>query len=476
MIKRRFGVGSILLGVLGGVLLTFTPGSFFILCLSGLVLYLVLRITAAEDKRFVAWVFILGLALRMFTALFLDVVAFTFFKGATMENLSRSEPPNDNNEWILKERLRVFLKMPDSDYYSSRGFIYAAYVNGMDNVVTRHYLGLAGKQYGWSIYLYVIGFFYYLFNYSPIAVMFINCLIGALGAFFIYKVSLNFGKIVSRVAFLLAAFLPNLVIWSTANFKEPSYIFLNLLSLWAIIRYFETKKLYYLGVLLFALLVELKLTQAEAWLILFIPVILSVIFYFIPKRTIILVLIMGFIMTTLIQKNQFFIQHFKQDIISKLYVKHIGHINTPGISYRVLSDKYYKNSDLIGQIENVELASAVLKSFTHFLFEPFPNRLIYKNFIFLYFPTLLWYILLLFFFYGLACMSGYSRECLIPLYCFLFSSSFVIALTSGNVGTLIRHRDMATPFFLIISSVGIAHSFLNKNVAVSGNKHIMSVE
>ena len=69
-----------------------------------------------------------------------------------------------------------------------------------------------------------------------------------------------------------------------------------------------------------------------------------------------------------------------------------------------------------------------------------------------------WYLLVLM--AGIGSIAGVRRD---PVVTFLLVatvlvSSMAVALNSGNIGTMVRHRDTVTPFIVWLSAVGVVAS------------------
>lgn len=451
---------SLGLGVIIGAFLAFSPGTLFVIILAGFSCLFVLKYLPPSERRFVKWVFIIGLALRMVVVVSLDVAALVCFKEAAMQKVEENNPPDTNYRRLIREKTRSFFKMSDSDYYSMRGYVYAAHFKGLDNIIIRRYLNPTALGYGWSAYLYIIGLFYYLFDYSPVAVKFLNCLIGVLGAVFIYKIGLNFNKQIARIAFLTTMFVPSLIIWSTANLKEPILIMLSGAAIWASIVFLKTKEIQYLAIPPLAIFMQFCFSKTEIWLVLLASILLSFIAMLSLRKKIILISL--FLIICIIGPKNISIQDFPSAVRKtalSLYANHIGNVNTGGSIYRVLNDKYYSQPGLLYEIRIGEFVASAIKSIIHFLFEPFPSRMANLSFLPTYIQMLLWYLLLFFACVGFVKGKIYGYESYLPLLFYTILGTGIMALASGNVGTLFRHRDIFSPFYFLFAAVGIAYLF-----------------
>lgn len=459
---------SLVIGLILGTVCFFSPGLLFVIFLSALCIFLVLKYLPPEERRFVKWALIIGLSLRIILSAGLDIWTLAFVKGAVIQRVEEKNPPDTNYERLLKEWTRTCIGMPDSDYYSMRGYVYTVFARGMNNQLTRHYLLSEALSYGWSAYLLIIGLFYYLFDYSPIAVKFLNCIISMLAAVFTYKIALNFNHKAARIALLGALFFPSLILWSITNLKEPILTLLSVLCVWGFMVFLRGKKIRYLAVTLLAMFALVFFTRQPLWLILF----AALSFAFLMTRplrqklVLICVSLAAYALLPQLRDNL-----SVRKIIRNLYVVHIGHVNTGGITYSVLKDQYYTQPDLLYTIAPVELFVSVAGSILHFLFEPLPNHLKSMSLIFGYLQMPLWYLVVFLAVLGAVRITFYEFKTYFPLLSYTVICSLMLALTSGNVGTLFRHRDLLTPFYLIFAAVGITSIFkLEKKDFRTGNE------
>jgi hypothetical protein len=102
-----------------------------------------------------------------------------------------------------------------------------------------------------------------------------------------------------------------------------------------------------------------------------------------------------------------------------------------------------------------ELLISYLIGMSYYFLYPFPWALNSKLQLLGYIQMPLLYLLLPFIIIGIIIGFRYHwRETL--LYClFILLIASIIALASGNGGTLFRHRDMVMPFFMAFAAIGI---------------------
>jgi len=247
--------------------------------------------------------------------------------------------------------------------------------------------------------------------------------------------------------------------------KDPLYILMSIMILWSFMMYWEKKNILYIVLIFLAVIIQTTIRK-DLWLIGLIPFILGFFLLLKPSliKKIIFVTVIG--ITAVFFMNKGINYTYIRTAMSLALQKHVGHVDTTqnkgGYAYKFLDDKYYPPVGYnVSNITWHEVVKAFLKGWYHFLFEPFVWDMKSIPMLMSFPQMILWYLLIMFAIIGIAFGLRYNWKYTSIIITSIFLLSSVIALTSGNIGTLFRHRDMATPFYLIFSAVGIAH-FLEK--------------
>ncbi|MGE0040290.1 MAG: hypothetical protein AB7H88_04195 [Vicinamibacterales bacterium] len=137
--------------------------------------------------------------------------------------------------------------------------------------------------------------------------------------------------------------------------------------------------------------------------------------------------------------------------------RHIGHVFTEGYAYRLLDPKYYALSgEALFTMQPAEMGRFLMRAVASFFVVPTPwqvrslTQLAYVP------EQVMWYCLLLLAVPGT--WVGLRRDALLTwlLIGGIATAAAVIAPNSGNVGTLIRHREMVLPLVGCLGAVGVA--------------------
>jgi hypothetical protein len=136
--------------------------------------------------------------------------------------------------------------------------------------------------------------------------------------------------------------------------------------------------------------------------------------------------------------------------------RHLGHVRSSGFSYRAADQRFYmEDSEAPWSMTRIEGERFLLRSAAAFFLAPLPWQ-VGSVAGWLFVPlNLAWYALLVLAVAGLP--AALRRDALVTALCagYLVAGLIVIAPNSGNIGTLIRHRDMVVPFVIGLSSVGL---------------------
>jgi 4-amino-4-deoxy-L-arabinose transferase-like glycosyltransferase len=144
-------------------------------------------------------------------------------------------------------------------------------------------------------------------------------------------------------------------------------------------------------------------------------------------------------------------------------VTHIGHVKTPGRAYKLLEPEFYTrlgNEQLsypvaAASMDDGDIARYLIRATLSFSLVPFPWQ-VSSGVAIAYLPLqVVWFVLVVCAIPGM--FAGLRRDALITL---LLAATIAIAaaaitLTSGNIGTFVRHRDMTLIPMAWLSGLGM---------------------
>ena len=459
-------VWLILIGMVSGVFVVTSPGTLVMLAIVGWLLVW-LRRRLPEDGVYVSWLIGIGFVTRAVLA-FLLLFAFTATHPVGQPHAT-SLPPIQRYYEYRGYSVPDILGESDSAFYSLQGLWLAqgvarSHPNEADQRWLRRVLGDPLTR---SYHVYLIGAYHYVFGFSPYSVLLLNGLIGTFGGLLVYLFSRHlFDRSTARLAGLLAMFWPSLMFWSLTNLKDPSVILAILVFCWALSSWFKYRKWRYMLIGVLAGCAQV-IVRKELFVVVIPLLALSVSYRFFQGRntswgrrvagiTVILIVVLQLL------SNGQFIRGPLDRLLESMVRLHLG--NQQGWAYQYLDDQYYLPTAAdVKQLNDLERLKTVGRAWMHFLFEPFPQRLDTMQHVFLYPQALLWYGCVIFALFGMivswhALPRGGLFLCLV----YLVGFGSLVALASGNIGTVFRHRDMFSPMYL--SFVAAWFSRLNQRV------------
>ncbi len=137
---------------------------------------------------------------------------------------------------------------------------------------------------------------------------------------------------------------------------------------------------------------------------------------------------------------------------------HWGHVATPGFSYRLLEPRYYMDARTsVFNMTMPETGRFIVRAFYNFVTVPRPSQ-VHSRSALAYLPEqAVWYAIVLLLPIGV--VAAFRRDPVVT--CMLLAHGVVaaamVALTGGNIGTLIRHRGLTLPYFSWLAAFGACH-------------------
>jgi hypothetical protein len=438
------GAGAALLGV-GFV---DSPGVGFGCALMGLIAGLILVYTPPADRKFVGVALLLALSLMIALASLYQAYLFT-------GGLPLFAPDGEGFSkfgWYIS---RVLLGQ-DTSVVPSVEHTYWNY----DLLLRAELHGaLPPLKYQTGPYTYFLGLLYAIFGYAPLLGRLINIGLLVASAFLIMRVAEGLsGNRGARGAFLLALFWPSMVLFSLSLLRDSAIVFAIVLVVWALYRVSHRKAFSLVAMVGGVVILGLLRPQAS-WLLL---VVLGswVIWRLLRlKRTLLVVAVVGVLMMGVGQQRQW----LKETIIWRTVFQHIGFLNSEGITYNILPERLAHIKDpRMWHLRTLSWAEMVLicaRGMAHYLTEPWPSHLVTAK-LRAFFPQMvIWYACL-----AIAVPGGRAvlRERgdfggFMLIFFAIFVS--VSGMSEGNIGILIRHRDMVTPVVILLAAAGTSAVF-----------------
>jgi hypothetical protein len=309
-------------------------------------------------------------------------------------------------------------------------------------------------------YMDVLAFVQVLVGDAPYGLHLLNmtlCLCGVLALYRLARAA--YGTTVSMAGLIALLFLPSVAFWSISILKEPMNLFMlagELICAVLIVRAprWWQKGLAAAGVVVFALAMESlraggvltavigtiggialawSLARGRRWMMALVLV---------PATAVVLALLPA-------------VQDRAMANVRRVAFYHAGHVLTPGFSYRLVDVQYYaERIQLLNHMPPSDAGRFVISALWNYMVQPLPWRT-ESWALQAYLPEqFLWYVMALLIPFG--ALAGLRRDRLITsmLLCHAAAAIVLVAVTSGNLGTLIRHRSLALPYLVWLSALG----------------------
>lgn len=436
-----------LIGIAVGYLWLISPGGLLMLVLVAFCTVMLWHFSSAEDRKFIMTLFFIGIISRIIIYLILGLISILAGKSGWLFG----------DSWGIHNFAWAWAQQIDG----SPNVIYMEAVNGHLYTLLNYPITEIW-QYGYSGFTYLLGIVYYFFGPLKFSSRLINCLMGVGAGIFIYYIVKDIlGKRTAKLSAILTVFTPSLFLWSIALLKDIPFIFIGCTILWSFLRFQKTKKALYLFILFTAILAQHTIRPQFS---IAVTMGICIFSYFIIsgiswKKKIIIFICSLILIVPILHRANFKLIVSNQ--ITGVLQYSRGIERTGGSIYKIFDDKYYTGGSMLhsNSINYIDFTKGFFKGWLYFLFAPFPWRIYTKLLLMSYPQVILWYLFIPFVFIGMITAFRYKwRETFfIFVYIIIFGS--IIVMTSGNIGTVFRHRDMLTPFFLIFGSLGLIKIF-----------------
>jgi hypothetical protein len=146
------------------------------------------------------------------------------------------------------------------------------------------------------------------------------------------------------------------------------------------------------------------------------------------------------------------------DALTATAKQHTGHVFTVGHAYKTLDAKFYATVETPStshlRLTPAEAARYVLRSGFSFLTVPLPWQVATRSELAFLPEQLVWYVLVIGAIAGL--VPAWRRDSWLTAFLagYVLAMAAALALTNGNVGTLVRLRGLVTPFLAWLSALG----------------------
>jgi hypothetical protein len=315
---------------------------------------------------------------------------------------------------------------------------------------------------GASSYQTILVFVQMLVGPAPYGIHLLNSLLYLFGVVMLYRfIRLSLGPVAAGVGATLLLFFPSLFMWSVSALKESAFMTATAVTLVAAValprsrtvtRFLTTTAGLVVGSLLAGTL------RPGGTILTLGGIALGYVLWLSSVRRTILIAVAVLCVAASVSFSRSGLPPRAEAQLEQWASYHKGHVFTTGHSYRLLDTRLYTEywgTFVNLRMDNGEAMRYVVRAVVNYVTQPLPWNVV-SRFELAYLPELmLWYVLAALF--PLGCFLAFRRDALLTCVFAGYSvvNVLVIALNSGNIGTLVRHRALVLPYMIWMSAAGL---------------------
>jgi 4-amino-4-deoxy-L-arabinose transferase-like glycosyltransferase len=322
---------------------------------------------------------------------------------------------------------------------------------------------------GYSGYEPFLVFVQILVGPAPYGIHLLNSLMFMAASVLLYKMARrSYGSAPALVGLAIMLFLPSLVSWSVSALKESFFLILTVIVVLAAMQVVRARPPVAKIVAVVVVLTGLRFIESVRPGGLTLTASGLALGYAIRIMTLRRSVQVGVAIAAVVATAYVWQRGVPPSIdstIARFARYHRGHVFTPGHSYKLLDQVFY--SDFFGSHARVsmspdEMGRYVVRAAVNYISQPTPWNVTSKAELLFMPEQLVWYLLVLLF--PVSAVFAFRRDALLTclLAGYSITNAAVLAMNSGNVGTLVRHRALVVPFFVWICAVGVVQLLTRK--------------
>lgn len=413
----------------------------------GLVLVLAWSLSGLEpsERRWLIGILAVAIAARVIvmTAMFFYV----------------SHPHLFSRELAVEGTENAFFSVFGDESYAKRRSLWMRDVWLGLPIAPENYLR-AFEPYGWTGYFDVLAILQVWFGPMPFGAHLMNAVLYLAGSVALYRAArTTYGSGAALVGLALVLGLPTLFVWSISAMKEPVHFFLGAMAIYLSVRASRSGSIAgrvcagLSGGLAAVALGTIRPGTTQIFLAAVVVAGAGLMFLRWPGRMTPALLVAAMVGIAVLAVPS--VTHRAMRVAQVAAHRHVGMVKDPGIAYRLLDDRFYGDQDLTVTMTAGDAATFVVKAIVSFVVVPLPGQVGLGTQLALLGPQIIWWASLIVIPWGI--VTGLRKDPFLTLLLVGYGgfSAITIAVISGNIGTLIRHRDIVVPFLSWVSALGI---------------------
>ena len=322
---------------------------------------------------------------------------------------------------------------------------------------------------GHTSYIYVLAFIQAFVGDAPYGLHVMNMAFYFGGVLVFYRLARSaYGSAVAMGGMLFLLFLPSLALWSASVLKEPVNVLMIAIELVCAVQLVRApqwwqKALAAAAIAACGIAMESLRTGGEITAAFGTVVGLLLAYALSRGRRLAVAAIAAPIAIVALAVTP----PVQQRVMARVHqaaMFHAGHVLTPGYSYQLVNPRYYPNREQLNHMTPSEAGRFAVKAVWAYFAQPLPREQ-WSRSLLAYLPEqVIWWIVALLLPFGF--YAALKRDIVVT--CMLAAHATaaiaIVALSSGNIGTLIRHRSLAMPYLIWLSATG-AHECVRRIAA-----------
>ena len=437
-------MSRLLLSVVGGLalalLFTASPLGVSVLACAPVIGLAFARRLDRADRRILLTILGTALIARLVAVLGLFAIGLTDGSTLSMGSLTGDQAYNLSRALRTRDILRGFGGLTHYDYF------------------------VATDEYGRTSYIEILTALQLFFGPAPFGARVLNAVMFLAGAGLLFRVMRpRYGMLPASLGLVVVLFLPSLFYASISVLKEPLYFLASSICIAAAITLGRVR---HVGGWIALLLVA----AASIWILDDLrrgAVVLSLgglgcglALYLAGKTRFPLTIVAAAVVVALaVIVTVPRVQERALDGITAAAKQHSGHVFTLGHAYKLMDEGFYMNPATPAgstiHLSGPQATRFVVRAILAFVLTPLPwdARSLSER---AYLPEhLLWYAIIALLPFGIA--EGWRRDAWATamILGFVLPTALTLAVTNGNVGTLLRLRGLVTPYLAWVSVLGL---------------------
>jgi hypothetical protein len=365
--------------------------------------------------------------------------------------------------WTQHSDLSLGAFSGDEAYYLQRAIRTRDVLLGLAR--TRYDYFMMTDEYGRTSYLGLLTWLQMAVGPTPYGMRMVNAVLFTAGAALLFRMAYAaYGFLTATIGLVAILFLPSLFLSSVSMLKESVYFLAScafVVCAVQIVRAQSVAGRMFAGVAgLIAAWIAGDLRQGGFALALAGIATAAAIYAIVSTRRYLVAAVAAVLLLAVVAWQREPARQLVLDQVTAAAKEHAGHVFTVGHSYKLMDEGFYKNpaasegwTDL--HLTEVQAARFLVRAAGSFVLTPLPWQMRSTSEL-LFLPVHLgWYVMLLLLPVGV--VAGWRRDPWVTcvLVGLALPTAAAVALTNGNVGTLLRMRSLVIPQLVWLSALGL---------------------